>query len=261
VTVLYYPRSTWTADEPTSNSGSVRALLAKPVPTITVHYTGSRINSLAKTQDVTTYMRAFQRVALASKKSFEYNYLIPPRDVPTVWEYAGSYRGAHSEDENDTSIGVLMVIGVSNFPTYPEYDPTKPVRWEDLTDNMVEAYQWLRDEYLPAKGLVANPEQRQHNQMPGAATACPGKSVIDRWDDLLQPYDNEEEEMNLILWRPKGYQNVFIIANGGQWAIHASTALIKAWGLNVNAIVDDDNPQTLKSVLAKANLTSADLVK
>lgn len=140
----------------------------------------------------------FQQVALAAGKSYEYNYVIPPRDDGSaqVWEYAGTYQAAHSAGENDVAIGVLFAIGVHNHPSYANYDKTRPTVWEELTDPMVEAYRWLRDRLLFDAGYVLpTVAQIEHRAMPGAATACPGNSVIARAADLLEPLTKEPTNM------------------------------------------------------------------
>jgi hypothetical protein len=191
MTVLFVPRSTWFAGTPTSNAGTPRPRLKVPVPTLTRHYTGSPPSYRAKTWAAEDFMPWFQTVALASAKSYEYNYVIPPRmdgAGPQVWEYAGTYQAAHSQGENDVAIGVLFAIGVANHPSYPTYDPSKPTVWEPLTDGMVDAYRWLRDRLLYESGYVLpSVAEIEHRNMPGAATPCPGNSVIARAADLLVP--------------------------------------------------------------------------
>ncbi|WP_395160453.1 hypothetical protein [Ilumatobacter sp.] len=78
-----------------------------------------------------------------------------------------------------------------------------------------------------------------------------------------------EEDDNMLnatsLWRPKGYSNVFAVTPDGARHLGAETTedlkrrLIAA-GQNPKVIVSD-HPQELKSVLALAGLTTADLVK
>lgn len=206
--VLFVPRPTWHVGEPTNNSGTTRPLLAKPVPTLTIHYTGAPWMSSASTFTGQQFMPHFQNIALASGKSFEYNYVIPPRANGTseVWEYAGEYRAAHSEDENGISIGVLFAIGVNNHPSFKNHDPTKPVVWQPLQDNMINAYHWLRDELLPGANLVSDPAQTPHRDMPGANTACPGIPILGRWATLVgDPTPPPGEDMELHRRPPRIY--------------------------------------------------------
>lgn len=186
---LFVPRTEWFDGTPTNNNGTPRPRLKVPVPTITRHYTGSPPSIKAKTWAAEDFMPWFQSVALSAGKSYEYNYVIPPRAVgvrPQVWEYAGSHQAAHSSGENDVAIGVLFAIGVSNFPTAPI--------WEPLTDGMVDAYRWLRDVLLERSGFVLpTVAELEHRAMPGAATACPGDSVIARAADLSKPYTTPPE--------------------------------------------------------------------
>lgn len=190
MTVEFVPRSTWHPQPPTSNSGATRPRLARPVPTITVHYTGAPIRARTRTDDATTYMRRLQQIASGDGKSFEYNYVIPPRTDPAaavVWEYAGDYQAAHSAGENAVSVGVLFALGVDNHPSYPSFDRNRPTVWELLTPGMVDAYRWLC-EHLINQGVVRSAvAQTPHRNMPGAATACPGNSILQQWADLTAP--------------------------------------------------------------------------
>lgn len=266
MSVLYVPRSAWFAGTPTSNSGSPRPLLRQPVSIITRHYTGSPPSSKAATWAARDYMPWFQSVVLASGKSYEYNFIVPPRvdGSSQVWEYAGDYQAAHSSGENDIAVGVLFAIGVANHPSYSNYDPNRPTVWEPLTDEMVDAYRWLRDVHLKGRGVVAtNVAQIEHRFMPGAATACPGSSVMARAADLLAPYapappiPPKDDDMPNILWRPRGYKNVFI--TNGVESQAASSAMIAAQGLDPGRVTVDDHKPTLKSVLAHAGLDLDDL--
>lgn len=201
MSVLFVPRSAWFAGTPTSNSGAPRPRLRVPVPTITRHYTGAPPSARARSWSAQDFMPWFQSVALASGKSYEYNYVIPPRadGSAQVWEYAGTHQAAHSAGENDVAIGVLFAIGVANHPSYSNYDRTRPTVWEDCTDAMVEAYRWLRDRLLFEAGFVtADVLELEHRSMPGAATACPGQSVIGRFADLAAPYDPDPEDPTMI---------------------------------------------------------------
>jgi hypothetical protein len=205
MTVLFVPRSAWFTGVPTSNAGNPRPLLAKPVPTITRHYTGSPPITRARTATAEEFMPGFQKIALGSGKSFEYNYVIPPRadGSSEIWEYAGAYQAAHSQDENAVAFGVLFCIGVANHPSYPSYDASRPIVWEPCTDAMVTAYRWLRDIHLDDAGLIAaDVVELEHFLMPGANTACPGQEVSRRAFDLDQPYD-DGDSMPLKLFNVK----------------------------------------------------------
>jgi hypothetical protein len=203
MTVQFISRASWSTNPPTSNSGAVRPKLALPVPTITRHYTGSPVSRKASEWPAKEWMPWFQSVALASGKSYEYNYVIPPRADGTaqIWEYAGTYQAAHSAGENHIAVGVLFAIGVNNHPSYQSYDPTRPTQWEPLTDPMVEAYRYLRDEILSRQGIIhpVYVAEVEHQNMPGAATACPGMEVIGRRIDLNQPYTPPPSEDDMAV--------------------------------------------------------------
>lgn len=191
MTVVLIPRSSWHPAPPTSNSGVTRPKLARPVPTITRHYTGSPPDAKVRFWEPGDWMTWFQTVAVNAGKSFEYNYVIPPRTdgVAQVWEYAGDYQAAHSSGENDVSIGVLFAIGVTNHPSYGNYNPAKTTVWEPITDPMIDAYRWLRDIHLKGAGIVAaTVAEVEHRNMPGANTACPGNQVIAADVELRLPW-------------------------------------------------------------------------
>lgn len=194
MTPILVPRSTWYAGPPVNNDGvTARPKLARPVAGgLAIHYTGSPIRARNSTDDPQTYMRWLQDLAFRTKKSFEYNYIIPPRSDGSaqVWEYAGDYMAAHAGSTNNPRyVAVQFALGVSNHPSYSGYDPTKPTVWEPCTDAMVEAFRWLRDRILVPSGLVArSAPMLEDNDLPGRATACPGDAVRGRWVDLGKPY-------------------------------------------------------------------------
>lgn len=102
--------------------------------------------------------------------------------------------------------------------------------------------------------------------------ACPGREKKRQVREEILPRAREiraawlapeEEDMDLsksILWRPKGFQNIFIITPAGS-VLHASAALLAAMKIPTTNIVEDDHKQTLVSMLAQAGLTASDLVK
>lgn len=200
MTGVFVPRSSWHPSPPTSNAGSTRPKLKRPVPTITRHYMGAPPDAKVRFWEPGDWMTWFQGVAVNAGKSFEYNYVIPPRTDGSaqVWEYAGDYQAAHSEGENAISVGVLFALGVTNHPSYGNYQPTKPTVWEPITPPMIDAYRWLRDEHLTGSGIVADTvAEVEHRNMPGANTACPGESVIAANSQLSQPYGGTVEYVTL----------------------------------------------------------------
>jgi hypothetical protein len=275
--VLFVPRSTWFTGVPYNNDGvSPRPALSTPLSWITVHYTGMRSLPLARVQTAAGFMPGFQRSALnrqPSPASFEYNYVIPPRasNIPEVWEYAGLYRAAHSAGENDQAFGVLFLNGVDNHPSYSTYDPDRPTVWEPLQDCQIQAYRWLREKYLLHwQDITPVVKQTPHQLMPGAATACPGESILGRWNELLQPYSEPTPApapplpaptpgKESMLWRHKDFLNVWEITDAN--ALHVSPTYLAAKGLTNADVVVDDHKQMLNSVMNKAGTTLADLVK
>lgn len=208
------PRSLWHPAAPTNNNGTTRPKLARPVTGgIAVHYTGSPVRAKGSTDPCEVYMPWLQALAVANpdpakRKSFEYNYVIPPRvdGSAQVWEYAGDYMAAHAGSINNPYwVAVQFAIGVNNHPSYSNYDPLKPTFWQPLEQPQIDAFRWLRDTVLIPSGLVAaNPAISEHRNLPTAATTCPGEWVRAHWHDLLQPWlppDPPEEPMPLRVFK------------------------------------------------------------
>lgn len=216
--VQFVSRAAWFAGTPTNNNGTPRPKLAPLRPQMTRHYTGSPVSTKASTWAAKDWMPWFQTVAMASGKSMEYNYVIPPRadGSSQVWEYAGTYQAAHSAGENDVSVGVLFAIGVNNHPSYFNYDPNRPTQWEPITPPMIEAYRYLRDEILIRQGIVApTVAEIDHKNMPGAATACPGVEIVAHHAELSKPYSPAPpppaEDHDMIRIRIDGYQDQMML--------------------------------------------------
>lgn len=235
--VLFVPRSSWHPGPPTSNNGSTRPKLRRPVPTMTRHYTGSPPDNKVRTWEPDDWMTWLQSVAVNVGKSFEYNYVIPPRADAEVWEYAGDYQAAHSSGENDVAVGVLFAIGVTNHPSYSNHDPTKPVVWEPITASMIAAYRWLRDVHLKPSGIVdGNVLEMEHRNMPGAATACPGNSVIAADAALDKPYV-EEPDMAVSYFKVPGQNPLTVWATSdGLIAVRLNQSTANARGVDVFAV-------------------------
>ena len=135
----------------------------------TAHYTGvSKVYADADAAEVT---RHIQQV-FGTTKPFEYNYVIGQRDDDVIIQFAGEYQAAHSGGENGDAIGVLFLLGVGEKPT----------------DNMIKKWQWLRDLLKFTGTLAPDAIDMMHEQMPGAATACPGAGIRDTWSSFLAPY-------------------------------------------------------------------------
>lgn len=182
--MIIVPRATiWPGQTPTGSTGSPRPLLQPARPFLTVHYTGA--GSWLDPDDTPTELRAIQAYAKGAGKPWEYNYVIDGQGI--VFEYAGDYRAAHYADHsvtppvgrNDEAIGVLLLVGF--------VPGTNSTQFEQPTIEMTVAFRDLRA-WLVASGRVADPhELRQHRQMPGAYTICPGAAVVDRWELFAAP--------------------------------------------------------------------------
>lgn len=126
-----------------------------------------------------------------------------------------------------------------------------------------------------AGGVVAHtiPYPYPHYTIQRGKT-CPGSSkAAELFDEILPrarqiraawlaptpPPEEEDDMKDSRLWRPKGYLNIFIITPAGN-VLHASSALLTAYGISTTNIIEDDHPQTLTSMLHLAGLTRAELV-
>jgi hypothetical protein len=189
------PRSVvWPGQMPTNNNGTPRPLLKANRPYFTIHYTGGGL--WLDPDDTIEEMRSIQQFAAGPSKQtpWEYNWVIDGQG--NVGEYAGDYQAAHSGGENDTAIGVILLVGFKGtYPNAVEY-------WEDPTPQMIAAVQELRV-WLESTGRLAETHSMlPHQQMPGAATACPGVAVMNHWDQLCAyptptPPPSEDPEMYL----------------------------------------------------------------
>jgi hypothetical protein len=137
---------------------------------VTYHYTGVSSRGY-KTADVAAEVRRIQNV-FSSSKPFEYNYVIGQTEDSAVYEFAGLFQAAHSAGENADSFGILFLNAVG----------------EPLTSTQIKKAQWLRDLLIFTGRLRAQPEQRPHRFMPGAATACPGDLILSVMGELVKPY-------------------------------------------------------------------------
>lgn len=195
MTPVVLSREDWGADPVVrSSDGSPRPPVDAPARWLTVHYTGNT-NPLwtADRAAVIAAQQGLERFAAGAAKPNEYNWCVyAAGGVPYVVEYAGIYRAAHSADENQEAVGVLFWLGVN----------------QECPDAMIDAYRYLRDLMLTAMGAVsAATAQTPHCDMPGAATPCPGP-VLDRWADLLAPYQS------IPTPRPPGDAMRMLVRNG-----------------------------------------------
>lgn len=154
-----------------NSHGNPRPRLAD-CPYLVVHYTGVRLHY--PDRDVPATIRQLEAWTALRFIPNEYNYVIGQPDDDNVYEYAGPYQAAHCKGHNHHSIGVLMLNGID----------------EELSDTQIDKLRWLRDYVLKGYGVVRlDVDQRPHREMPGAATACPGESIMSRWPELLTPWD------------------------------------------------------------------------
>lgn len=179
----------WPGQTPTQSTGAPRPLLAPDRPYLTVHYTGAGV--WLDPDDTPSELRAIQNYAQSAGKGWEYNWVIDGQGV--IWEYAGQYQAAHSAGENDVAIGVLLLVGFKGiYPNHVEY-------WEVPTPPMIQAVRELRAWLVATHALAGSHEMRQHNQMPGAITPCPGPQVVAHWAELTAPIE-EDDDMAAVFY-------------------------------------------------------------
>jgi len=176
--MILVPRETiWPGKLPTNSTGTPRPKLEQLRPYYTIHYTGGGL--WLDPDDTPAELRSIQAYAAGANKPWEYNYVIDGQGI--VWEYAGDYRAAHSAGENEIAIGVLLLVGFKGKYPAVEY-------WEAPTEPMIRAVRELRAWLSDSERLALSHLMRQHNQMPAAATICPGPEVVKRWSDLTLPW-------------------------------------------------------------------------
>lgn len=162
----------WPGQTPHNSTGTPRPLLKPARPFLTVHYTGA--GSWLDPNDTPDELRSIQQYAQSASKPWEYNWVIDGQGL--VFEYAGDYRAAHTAAWNDDAIGVLLLVG---------FNP--PGVFEQPTVPMTVAFRDLRAWLADTGRLAADHKLRQHREMPGAATQCPGFAVVSNWDQFTAP--------------------------------------------------------------------------
>lgn len=177
--MILVPRDqVWPGQLPTNSNGTPRPHLAPNRPWYTIHYTGGGL--WLDPDDTIDELRSIQNYAQSAGKPWEYNWVIDGQGA--VWEYAGDYQAAHSGGENDQAIGVLLLVGFKGtYPNAVEY-------WEQPTTAMIDAVRELRDWLCSRSMLAPTHTMEPHQDMPGAATACPGPAVLAAWPLLTQPW-------------------------------------------------------------------------
>jgi hypothetical protein len=175
---------------PTNSTGTPRPLLVSERPYLTIHYTGAGL--WLDPDDTPTELRAIQAYAKSAGKPWEYNWVVDGQGI--VWEYAGDYRAAHSQGDNEVAIGVLLLVGL---------DQAVPPHLEEPPPSMIQAVRELRQWLVTTDRLAADHQMKQHNQMPGANTSCPGARVIAHWAEFTAPVAPipPEDDMPAVFYR------------------------------------------------------------
>jgi hypothetical protein len=172
----------WPATVYNSDGHTPRPKMAAPATWVTVHYTGANVD-YGDPGDFVRECQELEDYAVNAGKSNEYNWVIGADgpEAACVATYAGDYQAAHSSGENAQAIGVLFLNGVGQV----------------VTDTQVLAFRWLMDDLITRERIGSFTTTLPHQDMPGAATACPGDEVLARWYELLVPYDGGGDVMTV----------------------------------------------------------------
>jgi hypothetical protein len=208
-----------------NSDGSLRPPLSNE-PWMTIHWPGVDV-LYGDVGDTVAEILALQNYAVLAGKPFEYNYILDQDDSPYIYEYAGTFRAAHSAGENDLAVGVLMFNGTR----------------EPYTDKQVRKIQWLRAFLVETGILNGMVDTRQHKEMPGANTACAGWSADLRWAEIETPYNPPTDPVppaTDLVHLPYGLH--YVVAGDSPWKVsllHYGTGGI--W----NAIVEFNAPDVV----------------
>lgn len=138
---------------------------------MTLHWTGVDV-AYGDVGDTPGEIRAIERWAAGKRKPNEYNYVIGQDPDELVYEYAGTFQGAHSAGENLDSIGVLFLNGIN----------------EPINIVQIDKARWLRDVLRYFGVLRREPEVTPHRDMPDARTSCPGDRIAAAAAVIAQPW-------------------------------------------------------------------------
>jgi hypothetical protein len=247
--MLIHPRSeVFGSLVPCNRDGSPRPRLA-PCRWLTVHWVGA--GQWGDPGDTPSEMRSIHAFSMSPGKAtpWEYNEVVDA--AGEAWIYAGEFVAAHSAGENPDAYGVLMLAGIG----------------EPCPDAMVDTLRRRRYELVQSGQLRADHQIRQHNQMPGAATSCPGPAVIARWAEIATPWtppptppepdpiiDPPEDDVQYCTYRDLRYHNVWLFPV----AAHLSSELAALYADLPR--VESVHDQTLKSLVNRSGIEMSDLV-
>lgn len=148
-----------------------------PVSKLYVHHSVTR-----STDEPYRDMRVIDDIGNQRFGRFSYSFAIHPTGV--VMEGAGLRVGAHTANQNSSSFGIVFI---GNYET------------QRLDDKAVQSFRELRS-WLIGHGLL-NPTHHIAPHRSVKNTACPGRYVMERWNELLkpvgspQPPPKEEDDM------------------------------------------------------------------
>ena len=229
-----------------------------PDPECYVHHSAG-----AHANDAVTAFRNLNTYAQTSKgySALDYDVLVhrdPTSGLVTIGEGRGKWLSAATLDRNEEGEAVCL-LGYFHPGSTLSRQP-HPDELEGVARGIV----WgIEQGWISRDSTILG--HRDNPAHPGA-TGCPGDylyaklpAIRNRVAELLNP--PEEPVADRILWRPKGYKNVFAIEAAN--AIQATESTLKAWGYDLAnlPVTVEDHPQMLKAVLAKSGLALTDLVE
>lgn len=244
-----------------------------PAPEVYIHQTAGRdpVETFPSGDDEPAdAFRALNEWAIEGKgySAVDYSMMVHtgPSMRTTIGVARGQYMPAATLDRNDLSKAVCLLgwFGPpdARYPWTTEHSRApfvqELVAIAEAVVHMVRRG-WVRPD-CKILGHRDNPEHPNATSCPGDFLQAELPIIRNLVRNILDPpKPPEESDVKPILWRPTGYLNVFIIDRGE--VLHASPALLEVYGLQTAVVTVDPHPQTLRSVLAKAGLTEADLVK
>lgn len=152
-------RNTWT------NEPAVGSRLSLPVRELWVHHAVTETTKGKSRRQVAALLQRIRAFHVSERGYSDIGYSFAIDANGRIWRLRGLRVGAHTLGRNDNSIGVVLL---GNFET------------ERPTAEMIASIYDLRDHLRERGALTKRSKLDGHRNAPGAATACPGRHVMER---------------------------------------------------------------------------------
>jgi len=257
-TLNVHPREDW--QDPAQPVSGPKAKSAGG--TWVIHYPGGGSFEPRTDEQVKTFLRQIQASYLNSR-GYSVGYSYGVSQSGSAWEIRGDDinpasnpgRKLKGGNFNDVSRSIFVMVGNDNdaspeavatinaiIATYPG--------WPVVTHGDVDYTACC------GTGLIAQVRAGTIGQQAAPSKPTPITPTTTEDDDMLNATS---------LWRPKGYANIFAVTPDGARHLGGETFNDLTRRLNAagqsSAVIVSGHKQELKSVLALAGLTSADLIK